>query len=199
MPMHACHMPLRACVRACLFHVAIVALNTLDRPRHLTLQLLPIALLLLLLTILQSLATVTLEHAMLVAVLLVAKGAISRDARNAFFAVLEGAADLLGGAAAEGEGHVERALGGDVVVAEGVRGLAEVFASEDDAQGGGLGDVGAEGEEGAEGGDGGALGDGEREGWEKGGEGVSQCGHDGDQDGWLTVACNVLDEDLHGL
>jgi hypothetical protein len=81
-----------------------------------------------------------------------AEATIADDGLGAVPAVLEGAADLAGGhAAAQGQGHVEGGVGGDGVGGEGEGGGGEVFAGVDEAEVC-RGEVGAEGEEGAEGG-----------------------------------------------
>lgn len=62
----------------------------------------------LLLAILQALALVVLEHAVLAAVVTGAESTVTDNGLGAILAVLEGAADLLGGhAAAQGEGEVQ--------------------------------------------------------------------------------------------
>lgn len=138
------------------------SLDTLDRTSHFTLKLLAIPLLLLLLAVLQARAAMALQHAMLVAVRLVAESAVARYTYNCILAVFERTANLLGAAAADGENHVESGLGGDAVGGEGRAGLTQVLAGMDDSHRR-LWYVGAQGEQRAEGGDGGALGDGERE------------------------------------
>lgn len=62
----------------------------------------------LLLAILQALALVVLEHAVLAAMVTGAESTVTDNGLGAILAVLEGAADLLGGhAAAQGEGEVQ--------------------------------------------------------------------------------------------
>lgn len=93
-------------------------------------------------------ALVILQHAVLAAVVARAKGAVANDALSSVFAVLERAADLLRRhAAAERKGHVNGGIGRNGVVGEGGGWVGQVLAGMDEAQIGGLGHVGAQGEE----------------------------------------------------
>lgn len=103
-----------------------------------------------------------LEQPVLATVVAVAEAAVADDALGALPAVLVGAADLLGGhAAEEREGQVQGRLVLDVIVGQGPRGR-EVLAGVDQAEVG-LGSRGAEGEEGGEVLDREVLGDGDGE------------------------------------
>lgn len=90
-------------------------LYPLDSHGALALQLLLVPVLLLLLAVLQPRAVVRLQHAMLAAVVPFAEAAIPDDALGCVLAVLEVASDLLGCAAADGQGHVQRAFARHVV------------------------------------------------------------------------------------
>ncbi len=82
------------------------ALNPLNSNRPLRLQNLLVPLMPLPLTILQPATLMILQHAMFPTIMPVAKTAIPDDALGPLLAVFEGAADFLGGhAAEEGEGH----------------------------------------------------------------------------------------------
>jgi hypothetical protein len=78
-------------------------LDSLNGNRPLAVQLIRVPLMTLLFTVLQALALVVFEHAVLTAVVAIAEAAVADDGLCAVLAVLEGAADLLWGhAAAEG-------------------------------------------------------------------------------------------------
>lgn len=129
-------------------HKPCCSSDALDSDRLLALQLGPIPRLLLLLAVLQPGAVVGLEHAVAAAEVAGAEPAVANDGLGAVLAVLEAAADLLGGAAAEGQGEVHGALARDAVVADGCGEGGQVPAGVDDAQVG-LGEVCAEGQQGA--------------------------------------------------
>lgn len=83
-----------------------------------------------------------------------AEPAVANDSLRRVLALLERAANLLRGhAAAQGQRHVQRAIGRYVVGGECGGGDGEVLAGVNEAEEGGGGEGGAEGEEGAEGGD----------------------------------------------
>lgn len=107
------------------------SLDSFNSSSPLTLQLLLIPVLLLLLAILQPRAIMTLQHAMLAAKVPAAESAVSYDSLRGVFAVFETAADFLGAAAPEWEGHVEGAFAGDVVGCQSGGGLGEVLSGED--------------------------------------------------------------------
>ena len=74
----------------------------------------------LLLAVLQALALVILEHAVLTAMMASTEAAVADYGLGAVFAVLEGAANLLWGhAAAERECEVESRVGADGVISQG--------------------------------------------------------------------------------
>ena len=105
----------------------------------------------LLLTVLQALALMVLQHTVLTAVVAAAEAAVADDALRRILAVLERAADLLRGhAAAQRERHVQCGVGRDVVGLQGARRRREVLAGVDYAQVRGCGVRSAEGEERAE-------------------------------------------------
>lgn len=82
-------------------------LNTLDSNCPLAVQLHGVPLVAFLLTILQALTLVVLQHAVLTAVVAAAEAAVTYDALCGVLAVFEGASNLLRGhAAAQWEGHV---------------------------------------------------------------------------------------------
>jgi len=129
------------------------SLDALDGDCPLAIQFGGIALMALLLAVLQSVALVVLEHTVLGAVVAAAEAAVADNGLCAILAVLEGAADLLRGhAPAQGQCHVQGRVGWDLVFAEGGGGRGEVLASMDYAEIGGRGEVGAQGEERAQGG-----------------------------------------------
>lgn len=126
--------------------------NTLDRHGPLAIQLGRIPLVALLLAVLEPLALVVLEQAVLPAEVARAEAAVADDALGGVLALLEGAPDLLGGhAAAQGECHVQDGVGRQGEAGEGFGRGGEVLAGVHEAQVG-LGEVVAEGEEGGEGG-----------------------------------------------
>jgi hypothetical protein len=89
----------------------------------------------LLLTIFETLALVVLKHAMLTAVVALAEAAVANNGLGTVLAVIEGAADFLGGhAAAQGECEVQCCVWADGVVRECGRGVGEVLAGVDYAQ-----------------------------------------------------------------
>jgi len=110
----------------------------------------------LLLTILQSLTLVILKQPMLPTEVTLAEAAVAYNALRRVLALLERAPYLLGRhAAAQGQRHVQRAVGRDGVRLERRCGGREVLAGVHEAESGWGGEVGAEREQGAEGGDGG--------------------------------------------
>lgn len=91
-------------------------LHALDSDGPLAVELHGIPFVTLLLTVLQALALVVLEHAMLTAVVTAAEAAVAYDALGSVLAGLEGAADLLWGhSSAQWEGHVDGGVWGDGV------------------------------------------------------------------------------------
>jgi hypothetical protein len=91
---------------------------------------------------------------MLPAVMSTAEPAVTDDALRRIFALLETAADLLGGhAAAQWECHVQCGVRRDAVGLQRGGGRGEVLAGVDEAEIRGRGEVGAESEKGTEGGD----------------------------------------------
>ena len=87
-------------------------LDAADGKGALAIQLVGVALMALLLAVLEPLALVVLEQAVLAAVVARAEAAVADDALRRVFAQFETAADLLGGhAAAQRERHVQRAVG----------------------------------------------------------------------------------------
>lgn len=132
--------------------------NALDSNRPLTLQLLLIPLLILLLAVLQARTAVRLQHPVLAAEMAIAEAAVADDPLRRVAAVFETAADFLGASAADWQREVDCRLACDGVGGQGCARVGEVFAGVHEAEGGG-GEVGAEREEGVEGGDGGGLGD----------------------------------------
>jgi len=94
--------------------------NALDSNGALAVQLIRIPVVALLLAVLESDALVVLEHAMTAAVSAFAEAAVADDGLGAVLAVLEGAADLLGGhSAAQREGEMEGGIGPDGVISQG--------------------------------------------------------------------------------
>lgn len=115
-------------------------------------QPLSIPLMAFLLAVLEAVALVVLQHAVLAAVVAAAEAAVADNGLGAILAVLERAADLLGGhSTAQGQGHVQGGIGADAVFGEGGGGRREVLAGVDYAEVGGRGEVGAQGEQGAQG------------------------------------------------
>jgi hypothetical protein len=91
--------------------------NTLNSNRTLGIQLIRIPLMALLLAILETLALVVFKHAMFAAVVALAEAAVADNGLGAVLAVLEGAADFLGGhAAAQGQCEVQCCVWADGVV-----------------------------------------------------------------------------------
>lgn len=83
-------------------------LDTLDGNGALAIELIGIARMALLLAVLQTLALVVLEHAVLAAVVTGTEATVADNGLGAILAVLEGAADLLGRhATAQGKGEVQ--------------------------------------------------------------------------------------------
>lgn len=72
-----------------------------------------------------------LQHAVLAAEVAGAKAAVADNALRCVAAVLEAAADLLGAAAADGQGQVDCGLAGDGVGCEALGGVGEVLAGVD--------------------------------------------------------------------
>lgn len=132
--------------------------NALNSHRPLTLQLLLIPLLVLLLAVLQARAAVRLQHPVLAAEMAIAEAAVADDPLRRVAAVFETTADLFGTSAADWQREVDRRLACDGVGGQSCARVGEVFAGVHEAEGGG-GEVGAEREQGVEGGDGGGLGD----------------------------------------
>ena len=127
-------------------------LDAADGKGALAIQLVGVALVALLLAVLEPLALVVLEQAVLAAVVARAEAAVADDALGGVLALLERAADLLGGhAAAHGQGHVQGGVGGDVVVGQRCGAAREVLAGVDYAQVVGMGQAGAQGEQRAQG------------------------------------------------
>lgn len=78
------------------------------------------------------------QHAMLGAVVAAAEATVADNGLCAVLAVLERAADLLGGhASAKRQGHVQCRIGGDCVFGEGGGGRGEVLSCVDYAEVGG--------------------------------------------------------------
>lgn len=169
-------------------------LNALDSDGPLALQPSLVALLLLLLAVLETGACVRLEHAVLATEVTAAESAVSDDALSGVLAVFELAAHLLWRAAADWQGEVQHRLAGDVVVGERGGCVGQVLAGEDDAQLV-LWDVGAERHELRERADGGGLWYGDCEGCYR----VSRKPLYTVLVQMLTIAGDVLNEDLHGL
>ena len=97
-------------------------LDTLDSERPLAIQLIGIPLMALLLTILQTLALVVLQHAVLTAVMTAAEPAVADNRLCTVFAILERAADLLGRhSTAKWQCHVQSRVRGDGVFGKGGR------------------------------------------------------------------------------
>lgn len=89
----------------------------------------------LLLAVLQALALVILEQPVLAAEVARAEAAVAHDTLCGVLAVLETTPDLLGWhTSAHGQGHVECAVGCDVVFREGCGGGGEVLAGVHEAQ-----------------------------------------------------------------
>lgn len=83
-------------------------LDALDGHGTLAVELIGITAVTLLLAVLEALALVVLKHAVLTAVMAGAEAAVADNGLSTVFAVLEGAANLLGGhAAAKGQGEVQ--------------------------------------------------------------------------------------------
>lgn len=92
-------------------------LDALDSDRPLAVELVSVPLVALLLAVLQSLALVVFQHAVLAAVVTTAEAAVADDRLRFVLAVLERAADLLGRhSAAQRQGHVESRVWRDGVV-----------------------------------------------------------------------------------
>jgi hypothetical protein len=126
-----------------------------------------------------------------------AEAAVTDDALRSVAAVLETAADLLGRAAADGQREVDCGLAGDGVGGQRRGWVGEVLAGVDEAEGG-CWEVGPESQEGVQGCDCGGFGDGYGEGWRIVSFELGGFGEEGGSD-VLTVAGEVLHEDLHGL
>lgn len=110
-----------AAIRECASGL-ICSLDTPSNPLNshcpLALQLLPIPILLLLLAVLETRAIVALQHAVFAAKVSRTKPAVTHNPLSGVLAVLEVAADLLGGAAAQGQGHVQGAFAEDAEIGE---------------------------------------------------------------------------------
>ena len=133
--------------------------NALDGHRPLAIQLVRIPLMALLLAVLQPLALVVLQQAVLPAKVSAAEPAVADDALRGVFAIFVAAADLLGGhPAAQGQRHVQRCVGRDSVVGERCGRGRQVLPCVHEAQVRGLGQVGAKSKQRAQCGDGGAGG-----------------------------------------
>ena len=118
----------------------------------------------LLLAILEALALVVLEEAVLAAEMPIAEAAVADDALRGVLAFLVTAANLLRRhAAAQRERHVQRCVRRDCVLAERCGGGRQVLPGVHEAQVGGLGQVGAQREQTAQGRDGGVGGYRERD------------------------------------
>jgi hypothetical protein len=126
-------------------------LHALDRHRPLTVQLRRVPLVALLLAVLQPLALVIFQKAVLATKVSGAEAAVANDALCRVLAFLEAAADLLRRhAPAHGQRHVQRCVGRDVQVGQRRQGRREVLAGVHEAQVG-RGDVVTEREERGEG------------------------------------------------
>ena len=146
----------------------------------------------------QAIALVVLEQPVLATVVPVAEAAVADDALGALPAVFVGAADLLGRhAAQDGVGQVQRRLPLDMVVGQRP-GRREVLAGVDEAEVG-LGARRPHGEEGREVPDGEVLMHGEGECWERAFVRTLASYWGGGRGKRLTVAGDILDEDLDGL
>ncbi len=119
-----------------------------------------IPLMALLLAVLQPLALVVLEQAVLGAEVAGAEAAVARDTLGGALAVAVAAPDLLGRHPAGHGGEVDGGAGHDVEVGHGRVESGEVLAGEDEAESGRR-QVGADGEQALEGADGGCGRDGE--------------------------------------
>lgn len=127
-------------------------LNALDGDGTLAVELVGIAAVALLLAVLEALALVVLEHAVLTAVMARAEAAVADNGLGAVLAVLEGTADLLWRhAATQGQGEVQSRVWADGVVGQGCFWGGEMLAGVDYAQIRRRVHVCAEGEERAEG------------------------------------------------
>lgn len=98
-------------------------LNSLDSDRSLRVQLIRIALVALLFAVLEPIALVVLQHAVLTAVVTATEPAVTDNALCGVLAVLERASDFLGGhSTAEWQCHVQGGVGLNVVRLECVGG-----------------------------------------------------------------------------
>jgi hypothetical protein len=141
----------------------MAASDALDGHGPLAIQFCRIALVALLLAVLEALAPVVLEQAVLAAEMAGAEAAVADDALGGVLALLEGAADLLGRhAATERQCHVQDGVGREGERGEGFGGRGEVLACIDEAQVC-FGEVVAEGEQRREGGYRGGRGEAERD------------------------------------
>lgn len=134
-----------------------------------------------------------LEHAMLAAEVSGTEPTISHDALGRLFAVLECTADLLWRTTTQRSGEMHGALGGDVVCGQRLGQEGEVLAGVHYAQLG-LGHADAKSEERAQIANRGGLRDVDGEGCN-----ASAHGYSFHSQVIRTVACEVLDEDLHRL
>jgi len=95
------------------------SLNPLDNLCSFGVKLRSVPIVRFLLAVFQAIALVVLQQAVLATVVPVAESTVADDSLGSLFAVLVGAADLLGGhAASKGHGQVQGGLPVDIVVCE---------------------------------------------------------------------------------